>query len=34
MKGEDLQSTSKIHTFKPVVEIPEADGTFRNKFLI
>ncbi|PRP83629.1 hypothetical protein PROFUN_08355 [Planoprotostelium fungivorum] len=24
IKGEDLPSTSKIHTFKPVVEIPEA----------
>ena len=24
MKGEDLASTSKIHTFKPAVEIPEA----------
>lgn len=24
MKGEDLTTTSKIHTFKPPVEIPEA----------
>jgi len=24
MKGEDLGTTSKIHTFKPSVEIPEA----------
>lgn len=26
MKGEDLVTTSKIHTFKPAVEIPEAVG--------
>lgn len=26
MKGEDLTTTSKIHTFKPSVEIPEAVG--------
>lgn len=26
MKGEDLTTTSKIHTFKPAVEIPEAIG--------
>jgi len=26
MKGEDLTTTSKIHTFKPLVEIPEAIG--------
>jgi hypothetical protein len=24
MKGENMQSTSKIHTFHPTVEIPEA----------
>jgi len=26
IKGEDLPSTSKIHSFKPAVEIPEAIG--------
>jgi len=32
MKGEDLATTSKIHTFKPSVEIPEAIGwLLKNK---
>jgi hypothetical protein len=32
MKGEDPTTTSKIHTFKPMVEIPEAVGwLLRNK---
>lgn len=24
MKGEDLTTTSKIHTFKPSIEIPDG----------